>query len=354
MLSLLPEDAQLAVLQPKLTVHERAHVLANPNMFLPAFDVSDDLATYARTIAGLAGVIGIDNSGVHVAGVFDVPSYTFMNASAHWYWGREKKTSSIYPKGRTALLNALDKEDIAHWMQDCRKSYQKRAPALIRSKSGYPEHPVLVTGVPRSGTSLTMGLLHRCGLWTGKTVPGGPPNPDGFFESIAIREKIVKSILKDSLGCDPLGVSTLPTPAPKYVLPDLRERVIESIEAEGYSGEGPWGYKDAKMALMWNLWTEAFPDATWVIVSRTPEDVVRSCINTRFMAQHSRDPMFWRYFHEAYTQRLAQLRSHVNGQITEVRYEKLVSGDFSAIEAACERAGLIFDSAKAQSFARTS
>ena len=49
--------------------------------------------------------------------------------------------------------------------------------------------PILVTGLPRSGTSLTTGCLHACGAWVGNTVKG-------FYENEAIRETVVKKFLR--------------------------------------------------------------------------------------------------------------------------------------------------------------
>jgi len=351
MLTWLGTEVSLVALQPRLSEEELKIISANRNVYLPAFDVTNDLLSYAKLISGLAGVIGVDNTATHVAGVFGVPSYTLMNRSAHWYWGKEKDVSTVYPNARTIPLGKQNSTDIDRWINQCRTDYAQRSPTVLCSGSKRTNQPVLVTGVPRSGTSLTMGLLQRCGLWLGTTVPGGVSNPDGFFENTAIREGIVKPLLKN-LGFDPLGVKTLPTPAPKYVFPDLRERVLEIIQAEGYSGSQPWGYKGAKMALVWNIWAEAFPDATWIIVSRNVDDVVRSCLKTHFMSQHSTDPMFWRYFHEVYTQRLNQMRSSVKRRVIEVRYEDIIGGDLSSIDIVCKHAGLTFDLDRAQGLVR--
>ena len=46
--------------------------------------------------------------------------------------------------------------------------------------------PILITGLPRSGTSLTAGCLHACGAWVGDTVKG-------LYENEAVREKVVKT-----------------------------------------------------------------------------------------------------------------------------------------------------------------
>ena len=76
-------------------------------------------------------------------------------------------------------------------------------------KSRYFENPIFVTGLPRSGTSMVAGCLHQCGAWVGNTVAGGVGNEKGFFENIALREQLVKRLLT-TMGCDPLGVKSLP------------------------------------------------------------------------------------------------------------------------------------------------
>ena len=74
----------------------------------------------------------------------------------------------------------------------------------------YFDSPIFVLGLPRSGTSLITGSLSICGAWIGSTFPGDANNPEGFFEHITIRENVTKNILKQLLGCDPLGVRKLP------------------------------------------------------------------------------------------------------------------------------------------------
>ena len=69
--------------------------------------------------------------------------------------------------------------------------------------------PIFITGVPRSGTSMTAGISAELGVFTGATVPPGVSNPKGFFENVEIRESVLKGILKASHFC-PLGVKSLP------------------------------------------------------------------------------------------------------------------------------------------------
>ncbi len=199
------------------------------------------------------------------------------------------------------------------------------------------DRPLLVTGLPRSGTSLVAGLLAESGVWVGRTVPGGPPNPRGFFEHVVLREEIDKGLLR-ALGCDPLGVTSLP-PMTLPPVDNLRETVHRVLAREGYDGHRPWLFKDAKLTLLWPLWAQAFPRARWLIVRRAREDVIRSCLRTHFMAQHGLDERQWQRWAEAYEQRLGQLRRRVCWW-REIWPQRLVRGDFQALELLVRELGL--------------
>ena len=199
---------------------------------------------------------------------------------------------------------------------------------VLHATPSWIDTPVFILGLPRSGTSMVAGLLRLSGLWLGTTVPGGvAENRMGFFENIVLREQVTKPILA-RLGCDPLGVRSLPR---LDRLPDgagLRPVVEQAICSEGYRGERPWGYKDAKTTLLWPLWRQAFPGAVFLIVKRDPEEVIQSCMRTGFMQQHSRDPQFWRRFVAEYESRLTQLHNS-GARVLPVNSGEVVRGDLS-------------------------
>jgi hypothetical protein len=56
------------------------------------------------------------------------------------------------------------------------------------------------------------------------------------------------------------------------------------------------------------VWQAAFPNARWIIVRRSREDIIQSCLRTNFMNQHSSDPAFWRAWIAEYENRLAALK----------------------------------------------
>ena len=191
--------------------------------------------------------------------------------------------------------------------------------------------PLLITGLPRSRTSMVAGILGKLGLWLGTTVPGGASNPKGFFEHYALREQVNKRILA-RLNCDPLGVKKMPLLMGLPRMEGLQDRVEKIVIADSYNGGSPWGFKDAKLTLLWPIWNNAFPKARWLIVNRPRELVIKSCLKTDFMRQHSGETEFWERFCDAYASRLKQLRTGVPS-VMEIDASTLIDGDLEALTA---------------------
>jgi hypothetical protein len=191
------------------------------------------------------------------------------------------------------------------------------------------DKPIFVTGVPRSGTSMVAGALSACGAWVGKTWAGTRDNPKGFFEHVELRERVIKELLAE-LKCDTLGVRVLPDLDQLQAVPSLPEVIHRIIVNGGYEGNNPWLLKDAKLTLIWPIFVAAFPDARWIVVRRAREDIVRSCLNTVFMAQHSTDPGFWHRFVEDYENRINRLLDSVSF-VREIWPEQLVCGNLEPL-----------------------
>lgn len=108
------------------------------------------------------------------------------------------------------------------------------------------ERPIIVLGSPRSGTSLTAGVLAACGAWVGECRPANRFNPKGYFENVRLTQH------RKAGSLTPTNV----------------ERVLQE---EGYRG-GQWLYKCAPGGFL--HWIRFKP--LWVLVYRDPEEVVAS------------------------------------------------------------------------------
>jgi hypothetical protein len=146
--------------------------------------------------------------------------------------------------------------------------------------------PILITGVPRSGTSLMAGLINLSGVWGGDLIGASIYNAKGMFENHELRERLVKPYLS-GLGCDPKGQYPIPK-RNVLVIKNWRDQVLGILQKQGLKDQR-WFYKGAKMALHWQVWHEAFPEAQWIIVRRNDQDIINSCLRTGFMNAYARD-----------------------------------------------------------------
>lgn len=345
-LDLLPRDGRYLALQFDMSEDERKLLIADARCMVPLSDITANPVHTIDMIRPLAGVISVDSANWHMAGLSGVPLLAIMNRTSHWFWGAEARAETAYASATTVRKEDLTAATVAAWTDARRMDFLAR-PALARPEpKAVPRQPVFVLGLPRSATSMTTRVLHEHGLWLGDTVPGNAENPQGYFESRAIRDGIVKPMLT-RLGADPLGVRSLP---PWDVLPDdptLRARVAAQLSAEGYDGRTPWGFKDPKLTLLWRVFDRAYPEAIWVIVTRSRDKVIESLCRTSFMARHSTSPEYWAPFCNAYDHRLGLLRTS-GARVYDVNSDSLSGGDFLQIRRVIEAAGLRFDDARAR------
>jgi O-antigen biosynthesis protein len=129
----------------------------------------------------------------------------------------------------------------------------------------------IVTGMHRSGTSLTASLFQKVGVDIGKQLVGpAVGNVKGHFENVDFVE-FHKSVLR-SHGIDELGCTfeqTIPVAA-EYV--EIAKRAI----AQNQQTDNHWGWKDPRTALFWDFWLNLLPTANFICVYRSPWEVVDS------------------------------------------------------------------------------
>lgn len=214
------------------------------------------------------------------------------------------------------------------------------------------DKPILITGIPRSMTSLTASMIYYGGAWGGDIVPPSRNKRNAYCENVYIRRKMVKAYLKDILKVDPMGQNPLPQLQDLIVWDRLikdskkwGDQIKEVITRQGYTG-GPWFYKGPKITLIWPLWKCAFPEATWIIIHRDRERVIDSCLRTPFMrAFKDREGWGkWMDHHEACFREMEN--SSLN--ILHAYPEKMIQGDFSNIEYIVKTLGLVWDERKAR------
>lgn len=345
-LDMLPRNARFLALQFDLSEAERAMLMADGRCMVPLADITANPVHTIDMIRSLAGVISVDSANWHMAGLSEVPLLAIMNRTPHWFWGPEARAESAFASATTIRKEDLTADRVESWMDRTRADFAAR-PVRARPRPAVAaRQPVFVLGLPRSATSMTTRVLHDHGLWLGDTVPGNRENPQGYFESRAIRDGIVKPMLQ-RLGADHFGVRSLPAWDVLPPDPTLRGRVAKQLSREGYDGAGPWGYKDPKLTLVWRLFDHAFPEAIWLIVTRDRSKVIESLCKTSFMARHSTSPEYWVPFCNAYDHRLNLLRQS-GARVFEVDSDALSGGDLQQVRAVVDAAGLRFDEVTAR------
>lgn len=195
-------------------------------------------------------------------------------------------------------------------------------------------HPIIVTGVPRSGSSMIAGVINRCGAFGGTM-----SNVRGMNENDAIKEVLEKPYLA-GIEADEMGQYPFPL-SENIILPQTwGSDVMNIMEGEGYKG-GEWFYKSSRATLLWQVWNDAFPKAKWVIVRRRTGDIIESCLKTGYMkafkdvkirekinVKSEADGWLW-WVHQ-YEQRFVEMIS--TGLDCKVVYpERLVYHDYSQL-----------------------
>ena len=136
------------------------------------------------------------------------------------------------------------------------------------------ENPILITGSPRSGTSIVAAVINRCGAFIGSI------SKRSMLENIHIKEELIKPYLS-RMGADMKGQYPLPDIQTISIPSDWKERVLEIMREEKY--DGIWMYKSNTASLVWPVWRFAFPNAKWIIVRRKTSDIINSCLKTGYM-----------------------------------------------------------------------
>jgi GT2 family glycosyltransferase/glycosyltransferase involved in cell wall biosynthesis len=163
----------------------------------------------------------------------------------------------------------------------------------------------IVTGMHRSGTSLTASLFQKVGVDIGKKLVGpAVGNVKGHFENVDFVE-FHKSVLRshsiDELGCT--LDKTIPV-AGEFV------EIAKKLIADNQETNKHWGWKDPRTALFWDFWLNLLPQANFICVYRSPWEVVDSLYRrgTDVSLLHNPEMAVKMWIH--YNQQVLELHKH--------------------------------------------
>lgn len=129
---------------------------------------------------------------------------------------------------------------------------------------------VVITGMHRSGTSLTTSLLQSAGLFVGDRLLGiNLSNPKGHFEDLDFVE-FHQSLLQSQGVCSEGWTDNSRQPIPQEYTTIARHLI------ERRNKYANWGWKDPRTTLFLDFWSSLIPNAKYVFVYRSPWEVVDS------------------------------------------------------------------------------
>jgi hypothetical protein len=179
--------------------------------------------------------------------------------------------------------------------------------------------PILITGIPRSGTTMIAATINMCGAFAGEL------SKRGMYCNDHVREELVKIYLEmKNVGLD-------------YIPINWKISVDTIMIMEGYK-KGSWMYKDSNLSKMWKVWNYAYPDAKWIIVRRRTGDIISSCMKTAYMTEYDTPEGWLKMVHEYEKCFVDMITEGLNCKV--IWPERMVNGDYQQLYELCDWLGL--------------
>lgn len=189
--------------------------------------------------------------------------------------------------------------------------------------------PIIITGIPRSGTSMIAGIINICGAFMGNT--------NKMMENQELKDRLLIPFMR-SIGAEETGQINHPDLSSLQIPVGFRKNVLDIYKAQGWAEEQPLAIKSNLVALTWPIWQYAFPNAKFIIVRRRTGDIVNSCIKTGYMNKHDTKEG-WVEMCRSYQNRFSQMIEE--GMNCKVIWpHRMVFGDYSQIWDMLEWLGL--------------
>lgn len=189
--------------------------------------------------------------------------------------------------------------------------------------------PIIITGIPRSGTSMIAGIINICGAFMGNT--------NKMMENQELKDRLLIPFMR-SIGAEETGQINHPDLSSLQIPVGFRKNVLDIYKAQGWAEEQPLAIKSNLVALTWPIWQYAFPNAKFIIVRRRTGDIVNSCIKTGYMNKHDTKEG-WVEMCRSYQNRFSQMiEEGINCKV--IWPHRMVFGDYSQIWDMLEWLGL--------------
>jgi hypothetical protein len=206
---------------------------------------------------------------------------------------------------------------------------------------------VVVTGMHRSGTSLTARVVEALGVDLGRDlIPGDRSNLRGYFEDagfVAFHRRVLRAAVPAGARGwadwgwtegEELDAAVVAASAPEA-------RRIADARAQAAAGQ-PWGWKDPRTTLLLPFWDEILTDARYLLVYRAPWEVVDSMARVHEGAFVSRPDWVVRAW-DVYNRALLEFVGAHRDRCTLVGVGAFVESPREAVDLLVRRTGLDAD-----------
>lgn len=158
---------------------------------------------------------------------------------------------------------------------------------------------ICITGMHRSGTSLTASWLQKCGLPidNGQLIGAAGGNPKGHFEDkefVDLHSKVILSLNKGSKGWIEFSKKY------RFEERDIQKAGILVDERKEYK---LWGWKDPRSVLFLEQWVKLIPNLKFIFLWRPAFEVVdsliernKNSINPDFVINRFKAYKTWRHY----------------------------------------------------------
>jgi hypothetical protein len=148
--------------------------------------------------------------------------------------------------------------------------------------------PILILGLPRSGTSAVSGALHRLGAFLGgedRFLPADENNPGGYFEDKALAAFNQRCLAFFQMH--PLSLRELPDCWPSYPQSQILLSELQDLLRQ-FLGHRVWGFKQPLAALVWPIYARVLSDMglepQFVLCVRHPAEAHASGLELQYPA----------------------------------------------------------------------
>ncbi|MBE9143956.1 sulfotransferase [Planktothrix mougeotii] len=153
----------------------------------------------------------------------------------------------------------------------------------------------IITGMHRSGTSLTASILQSAGVHIGRNLLGADHvNIKGHFENIDFYH-LHMNIL-DSQGASSAGWTLQDN---LEIKEEFVDRAKELIEQNALSAV--WGWKEPRTTLFLEFWAKLLPEAKFLLIFRSPWEVADSLYRRQdeiFQTQPELAIKYWQHYNQ--------------------------------------------------------